>query len=190
MPDKVDYNFISAREGGSKTVGYVPAASASVSGVTIATGFDLGARNENDLRKLNLSAVIVTKLKPYLGLKGIAAQNLLKTKPLILSATECNYIDKEVISNSIKSLVNAYDAALKPKHIKFYQLPTEAQTAIASVAYQYGNLNIKTPKFWKEVVDQDWGSAVKTLNNFGDLYPSRRKLEAQLLNKIVVKAVP
>ena len=59
-------------EGGCKTTGYVPASSVSKSGVTIATGFDLGQRNENDLRSLKLNSIIVTKLKPYLGLKGVS----------------------------------------------------------------------------------------------------------------------
>ena len=54
MPDKIDYKFISDLEGGSKTTGYVPAASVSKSGITIATGFDLGQRNESDLKSLKI----------------------------------------------------------------------------------------------------------------------------------------
>ena len=54
MPENIDYNFLSDLEGGSKTTGYVPAAAVSKSGVTIATGFDLGQRDENDLKSLKL----------------------------------------------------------------------------------------------------------------------------------------
>ncbi len=39
MPENIDYKFLSQLEGGSKTIGYVPAAAVSKSGVTIATGF-------------------------------------------------------------------------------------------------------------------------------------------------------
>ena len=42
MVDKVDFKFISQLEGGRATTGHVPAAGVSSSGVTIATGFDLG----------------------------------------------------------------------------------------------------------------------------------------------------
>ncbi len=42
MADKIDYKFLSDREGGRKLLGYVPHGGGSKSGVTIATGFDLG----------------------------------------------------------------------------------------------------------------------------------------------------
>lgn len=71
MPHKIDFSFISQLEGGQKLDGYVPAATKSKSGVTIATGFDLGARNEGDLRKLLFSPSLIVKIKPYLGLKSI-----------------------------------------------------------------------------------------------------------------------
>ena len=67
MPENIDYSFLSAREGGCKTTGYVPMSSKSSSGVTVATGFDLGARSEADLNRLGLTAGLVAKLKPYLG---------------------------------------------------------------------------------------------------------------------------
>lgn len=54
MPESIDYKFLSQLEGGSKTAGYVPAAAVSKSGVTIATGFDLGQRDEADLKKIRL----------------------------------------------------------------------------------------------------------------------------------------
>jgi hypothetical protein len=56
MPDLIDYSFLSDLEGGRTTIGYVPAAAVSKSGVTIATGFDLGQRSEADLKRLGLPA--------------------------------------------------------------------------------------------------------------------------------------
>ena len=78
MPEKIDYKFLSELEGGAKTIGYVQAAGVSKSGVTIATGFDLGQRNEADLKKLGLSVALVNKLKPYLGKKSKDALDELK----------------------------------------------------------------------------------------------------------------
>ncbi|MFT6386702.1 MAG: hypothetical protein ACJAUP_000070 [Cellvibrionaceae bacterium] len=80
MPDKIDYKFLSDLQGGSKKQGYVPAAGVSKSGVTIATGFDLGQRKEEeaDLTGLGLSGTLVTKLKPYLGKNLKTLRHILK----------------------------------------------------------------------------------------------------------------
>jgi GH24 family phage-related lysozyme (muramidase) len=53
------------------------------------------------------------------------------------------------------------------------------------VSFQYGvGLNSRAPKFWKAVTTQDWKEATKILKAFGDAYPTRRKKEAALLEKI------
>ena len=63
---------------------------------------------------------------------------------------------------------------------RFEQLPGGIQTAIASVAFQYGvGLDARTPTFWKNITAQDWEATAKTLDAFGDSYPTRRKLEAE-----------
>jgi hypothetical protein len=54
MPESIDFAFLSSLEGGCKTTGYVPAGSVSQSGVTVATGFDLGQRTEADLTRLGI----------------------------------------------------------------------------------------------------------------------------------------
>lgn len=53
MSDQIDWKFIAAREGAEVLIGYVPMKNGKVfgiSGVTIATGVDLGQRNESDLK--------------------------------------------------------------------------------------------------------------------------------------------
>jgi len=113
MPENIDYKFLSDLEGGSKTRGYVPAASVSKSGVTIGTGFDLGQRNESDLKSLKLDATLIKKLKPYLGLKANNAQKLLKKSPLVITATQAKEIDKAVKSSHIAKLKLKYNAYQK-----------------------------------------------------------------------------
>lgn len=184
MPENVDYKFLSDLEGGSKTTGYVPAAGVSKSGVTIATGFDLGQRSENDLKSLRLDALLIAKLKPYLGSKGANAQALLIKNPLMINLIQAQAIDKSVKSLHIAQLKLKYNAAPGNK-IKFIDLPPEAQTVITSVSFQYGvGLNIRAPKFWKAATSQDWPETIKILKSFGDAYPTRRKKEAALLEKI------
>lgn len=183
MPENIDYKFISDLEGGSRTMGYVPAAGVSKSGVTIGTGFDLGQRGEADLKALNLSAALITKLKPYLGKKGSDAQNALKAKPLMITNQEALDIDKAVKKDHIEKIKLKYNLA--SMKVKFIDLPSEAQTVIASVSFQYGvGLDIRAPKFWKEVIVQNWPGAIKVLKSFGDAYPTRRNKEAALMEKI------
>jgi len=45
-------------------------------------------------------------------------------------------------------------------------------------------LNSATPNFWKAVSSQDWDESIILLKKFGDSYPTRRKKEATLLEKI------
>lgn len=184
--DKIDYKFLSDREGGSQTVGYVPAAAHSKSGVTIATGFDLGQRDEADLRNLGLDATLIAKLRPYMGKKKADAQKLLQKFPLTISKEQAATIDKLVKSSHVASLRLAYNGALGTGKKLLQALAWPAQTVIASVSFQYGvGLSVRTPKLWKAVTEQNWKSAVAILRNFGDVYTTRRHLEADLLATVL-----
>lgn len=186
MPENIDWDFISSLEGTRILEGYVPDPDGSKSGVSIATGFDIGQNKLSDLNNLGLSAALVTKLTPYLEIKGQAAVTKLKEVPLTITEDEAKEIDKKVKAKSVDTLRGRYDSAPdNTEHIKFDDLASQAQTVIASVHFQYGNLGTKTPKFWKAVATQDWTEAVKLLRNFGDRYPTRRGKEADLLEHIV-----
>jgi hypothetical protein len=187
MPENIDYGFLRAREGGCKTTGYVPTASKSNSGVTISTGFDLGARREADLTKLGLSVALIAKLKPYLGKTKQDAVAALKSAPLTISLGEAQEIEKACFAAHILHLKLKYNAAVRADKSKkvFEDLPGEAQTVIASVSFQYGDLSFRTPEFWEAAVSQDWKAVIAELRDFGDLYAPRRNLEADLLEKLL-----
>ena len=122
VPENIDYTFLSELEGGSKTRGYVPAASVSKSGVTISTGFDLGQRNESDLKRLKLNANLIAKLKPYLGLKGKDAQDLIKKMPLLITLVDAQEIDKAVKAAHISQIKLKYDSATTLPIASFFEL--------------------------------------------------------------------
>lgn len=186
MPNQIDYVFLSKREGGSVTRGYVPAPKISKSGVTIATGFDVGQRNEADLKNLGLSADVIAKLRPYLGKTGVDAQGFLEKTPLTITPAQAIEIDKAIKKAAIEKLRLQYSGSAHNKNkVDFFSLPKQAQTVIASVSFQYGNLSASTPKFWSAAASQDWKETVNILRDFGDAYPSRRKLEASMLEEIV-----
>ncbi len=191
----VDWVFISGQEGWQLLDGYVldPKAYPN-SGVTIATGFDLGCRNEEDLDNLRLSEKLKSKFKDYLGKKGpdahrIFNENKSSGNKLSVSEPEANEIDCAVANDILNKLEKNYDSA---SGIKFKDLLPSAQTVIASVAFQYGeNIDEKAPRFWKHVTNQDWNEAIEELKNFTTkkdkkgkmLDKKRRDAEADLLEK-------
>ena len=182
MSFEVDYAFLSKLEGGCRTGGYIPDLERSKSGVTVATGFDLGARNEDDLRRLGIQGALLGKLAPYLGLKKHEAAKKLEKSPLSISTTECLHIDRVVKTHYLAQLATRYNAAIRSGTGKFEDLKPEFQTVITSVSFQYGlGLARSAPKFWEAVVGQDWKLAVKILRNFQDQYPTRRNKEADLM---------
>jgi Bacterial toxin homologue of phage lysozyme, C-term len=184
----IDWALISAREGGSRLDGYVPDASGSKSGVTVATGFDIGAQSEAGIDQLDITDDLKKKLKPYCGKHGKDAQDYLKKNKLSITADEAASLDKVVKKVQTDSLVANYNAAVDGANAKdgcarvhFEKLPQSAQTAVASVSFQYDIVNA-TPTFWAQVTEQRWQDALDNLNNFGDSYKSRHKLEAGLVD--------
>jgi hypothetical protein len=187
MPNLIDYAFVSAREGGVRLDGYVPNPRRSESGVTIATGFDLGQRRRQELVALGLPHRLIEQLEPYLGVKKLDAVKLLAEKPVRITAGDALLIDKAFKHKSVTELATGYGAShLNTTRTAFFDLPAEAQTVIASVAFQYGDLSHAAPLFWRAVCRQDWRAAIAELRNFGDVYDTRRNLEANLLEKLVV----
>lgn len=191
----VDWSFISDREGGQLLTGYVPDASGSQSGVTIGTGVDLGQRAESDINALDISDALKTKLKPYTGKKTKDATTYLKQNPLAITADEATALDKAIKQPLLNTLITAYDTAVDKANaadscarVHFNDLPQAVQTALASANFQYGSLPSKTPNFWKQVTEQRWQDASDNLKKFGDAYPTRRKLEAGLLDMAIAAA--
>lgn len=161
---------------------YVPDALMSGSGVTIATGFDLGQRHRSELAGLGFPHRLIEQLAPYLGAKRQDARKLLREKPLRIALGDALLIDRTFKQKFVRQLAIDYGAAsFNTAKIAFFDLPAEAQTVIASVAFQYGNLSGEAPRFWRAVCKQDWRGAIAELRNFGDRYDSRRYLEADLL---------
>jgi hypothetical protein len=174
----IDFNFISKIEGGRKTKGYVPDPEGRRSGVTIATGVDLGQMGENDLSRLNLSPDLKDKLRPYLGRIKFEAVSLLENLPLQITPVEAKLIDKEVKSRFVHGLERKFNQAA---NTAFEELPDGVQTVVASVTFQDGDLRSATPNFWCQITTGDWQGAYQNLRNFGDSYSTRRNKEADLL---------
>lgn len=177
---KIDWQFIGELEG-SRTKGYVPDAGASNSGVTIASGLDIGQRDRAGLEALGLPREIVVKLAPYCGKRGSDAVALLAKKPLEIMSSEESVINKLVHAHFTEQLIGDYDGASK---LRLEEIPREAQTVIASIQFQYGSIKKKQRKFWSHVVVQDWRGAIDELGKFGQRYKTRRCKEQERLREI------
>jgi len=173
----IDYSFINLLEG-SECHGYVPDPQNSQSGVTIASGFDLGQRSVEELQQA-LSKELSDKLIPYIGLKKQQAVQFLAEHPLSVSEAEVAEINCYSHSAAECLLITRWHQS--ESTCRFDELAIPCQSAIASVAFQYGDLARKTPDFWQQVTEQKWTDAIANLRKFGDRYPTRRNLEADLL---------
>ena len=169
----IDFDFILKQEG-FETKGYVPDAENSKSGVTIASGFDLGARKLSDLK--GLPQDIIDLLSPFLGFQGAEASEIAPN--LVVSEDQAKIINEFAKSEAITNLKTKWENATGTS---FDDLGTEQATVLASVAFQYGDLESRTPNFWKQTTSGDWVGAYKNLLKFGDRYTSRRLDEAALL---------
>jgi hypothetical protein len=179
----IDNSFISQSEGGQRLDGYVPTDAQGTalgqSGVTVATGVDLGQMTQASLDKLNISQDLKDELSPYLGLRGQDAIDALNEDSLTLDTADANALDNAVHQGIYTAVANAFNNASDDT---FASLPSAAQTAIADLAIQYGsNLAGRAPNFWSDVTEGRWQDAVDELRDFGDAYASRRDREADLL---------
>lgn len=153
------------------------------SGPTIASGFDLGQRNLNDLKSYGLPQSIEDKLKPYLGKKGKAAEEYIKKNPLNLTDEEANTINNIVKQKEADKVEKKFN---ENSELNFKELPDPIKTMITSVAFQYGIEAIEKPEkgapnWWKQVTTGDWEGAYNNLRDFGDKYKTRRNREADLI---------
>lgn len=171
---KIDWDFISAQEGGRMLHGYVPPMGRS--GVTIATGVDLGYYGNANLKAL--PGALQNKILPYLGLTGLAASRKLEAQSLTVTEEEAIQIETPKRQEMVAALSAAY---LRGAAVPFESLPAAAQTVMMSLTWQYGTPWVKCPHFWNTCLSRNWEAVEEELRNFGDAYTPRRIREADYL---------
>jgi len=195
QPANVNWAFITSKAGGvKKREGYVPPPPSRTilspfpsdnEGVIIATGYDLGSKEMEDIVVLGLDGMLVRKLTPYLGLKGEKAREALRKAPLQLSLQQVNEIDTKVQQHHEREISSVYNKDVGQEGA-FQDLPRSVQTVISSVTFQYcygrnPNPKLKLAKFWNTALSRDYEALEKELRNFGDKFASRRVAEAEFL---------
>ena len=160
-----------------------------VSGVTVATGLDLGQQSRKSLDRMGIPDDIMVKLMPYVGLRREEAVSALRDCPLTLTDREVTAIDRCVHAEYIRRAVDIYDKAqadTECSDLRFIDIPRQAQAVIVSLYYQLGAWN-GTPGYrttWKYLVACDWCAAARELMTGFRRYPQRRKAEGVILKEI------
>jgi len=158
------------------------------SGVTVATGVDLGQQTREGLFSMGISADTIVSLIPYLGLKKQFAVQKLKEKPLVITPEQVKEIDNAVHKAYIA------DAAKRFGQERFEAAPKEVQAVAVSLCYQFGipsrPVSPSLGLAWQAMRAGNYKDAALHLTNLNgwskdhQQYIGRRKQEAALLNAI------
>lgn len=189
-------------EGRQRLTGYIPCtprnytgqarperyAAIGVSGVTIATGCDLGQTDAETLLDYGLASAIVNRLRPYFGLKQEHALRKLHILPLTVAQDTADAIDLAVHAGYWRHRVApAYQAAAG---LPATALPRQAQAVLFSLCFNYGcgGFRRRAPNTWAALVRQDWQDAARRLGNrklwVEPWAQSRRAIEGRLLQEV------
>ena len=173
--------------GANNVDNYIPM---GVSGVTIATGVDLGQTDIPTLRKTGVSENTINILKPYIGKTKRNAVLALNAKPLLITAEQALELDRCMHAHHIEIIARRYD---KDAGVgKFETIPWQAQAVIVSILYQRGTGSPKHfPNTWRALVNGMWREAAEKLmnKNLWTGYHSRRCGEGKILATIFNKQV-
>ena len=182
----VDFDFIREQEG-FKTKLYVPTnedgKAIEQSGVTVGSGVDLGQWSKKQFEDLGVPESTINKLLPYFGIRKQAAIDLLALNPLELEKEEAEELTRIIKRDAVAKVAKKYNAA---SNTDFEDLHPKLQTVITSVAFQYGDLEGKTPNFWRQITGGDFKAAYDNLRNFDDKYGPRRGREADYIKNLIV----
>jgi uncharacterized protein len=183
---RVDWDFF-VKEEGTRLDLYAPSIG-DKSGITIATGVDLGQRNREEIGKLPIGDALIQKLLPFAGLRGEAAKARAKAESgrFRLEPHEAEALDAAIFADIYTRVKGRYDGEYGGG--AFEALPKPVRTVIMSIAYNEGPY-AKAPNFRGYVARGDWVGAIRELRNWSTRkdYPSklldRRRREADYLER-------
>lgn len=191
-------------EGPRQTTGYIPCnlktggtanykggpnperySAMGASGVTIATGCDLGQTDFATLTGYGLERAIAGVFNPYYGKKRDDAIRTLRKWPLVITPDAARQLDEAVhLGYLTRFVIPAYN---KESRVKFADLPGKAQAVIMSICFQkgVGGTRRGAPLTWAAFCRQDWKAASDELLHGFTAYKSRRITEGKLLQELL-----
>lgn len=203
----VDFAYLARWEGGQYLRGYVPFSNGVVagrSGLTIATGFDVGQRSEANLADMGLPPEVGPRLAPYAGVRFTGMKHpavlkiVLERGPIpVLTKPEADAVDALVHREYLLSARDSFNVRHQPRVPNFEALPGNWQTVLFSRTFHQGVGMPNTPvaqTFYTAVTAGRWNDAIKALRNCNvsaAWYKIRVQQEADLLaTKLPPAVVP
>jgi len=201
----VNFAYLAQWEGGQLLHGYVPYSGkrvAGASGVTIATGFDIGQKSAGQMDKLGIEPTLLAKLSPFAGhrLKHPGKNGLSFTQAEVMAVltsigapvptitkTQADLLDKLIHGEHLAAAKNAWNNAKQANVPSFTQLPAPWQTVMFSRFFHQGMGAHTTPQmhlFWTSATAGEWDAAATALANYPvsqAWYKTRVKQEATYL---------
>jgi hypothetical protein len=190
----INFLALSKFEGGQIDHGYLPMNNQKnvlgQSGITFATGFDVGQCSPRDIKKYLFSDTIEKKLLPFAGAKKDEAKILLPLgAKTILSKEELNEIDFKVKGYHLKSVIKSWNIRRLEGTPKFEELSSAQQTVLLARTFHQGLDMPETSvaqKFYKSALKNNWKEAERYLRNYNvkdKYYINRVNDEANLLKQ-------
>jgi len=191
-------------EGKAITRGYIPCQNGTwyggndpdkgeplgASGVTIATGVDLGQQTSADLALMGISAATLEILYPYIGLRKLDAKKKLKSAPFSLTREQVEEVDRVVHARYIHNAASLFGQE------NFTIAPKEAQAVAVSLHYHFGTPKRKESpaleKAWECMKKGYYKEAADYLRNAKlwsaphQVFMPRRRAEAAILDEAAV----
>ncbi len=172
--------------------GYVPMSQGQAignSGVTIASGLDLGQQSKDGLIKMGIPQTVCAVLFPYVGLKRESAITKLSALPLILSRDAADAVDRAVFRSYLVRAEGMFNRMAGRTtwggDWKLSDRPKQVQAVVVSLFYQMGESPQKTFGF---LASGDYHAAVAELRDparwGGKYYASRRNAESALIEEV------
>lgn len=201
----VHFSYLSRWEGDQYLHGYVPfikGVTAGRSGMTVATGFDVGQISELQLSNMALLPETGPKLAPFAGLqftrktRAQVAAIVVKRGPVpILTKQEADTADLIVHGKHLSAAITSWNARRNPGVPEFKALPVPWQTVLFSRTFHQGtgmpDTAVARP-FYTAATAGKWTDAVTALQNYAVTaawYKTRVSQEAAFLRTAMPAAV-
>lgn len=189
---RVDFLAVSEFEGGQILRGYLPMDEKGIvignSGITFATGFDVGQYNKKQIQSFKFPHELEDKLLSFVGAKKGDAKNLLSlAQQTVITKAEANLIDFSIKGYHLKSAINSWNSQKLDITPFFEDLTSAQQTVVFSRTFHQGvgmpNTSI-AKKFYRSALSNNWNAAEHYLRNYNvtaPYYVNRVNSEADLL---------
>ena len=137
------------------------------SGVTIGSGVDIGQYNELELRQMGIPAELLDRLKPGIGVTGMAAREVVESGAIRLKDGEARLITDLAQAHHAGKISNEFNRISQSQNgtdgVLFHELSPQMQTLMISIGYQYGSKG--APTFFTHVANEDWEAAKEEMDS-------------------------